>query len=108
MTEAPRRCLKCPAPVPQAGRGRPRDYCSTGCKRAAEFEVRRITRRLERLEDDRSELRLNLDGGGKAAEKYSGPYQTAAFSRQLAAVEREIAATEDRLRTLLSAQARRE
>jgi hypothetical protein len=46
-------CPKCNTPLPSyQGRGRPPSYCSVGCRRAAEFELRRINNRLERLEDE--------------------------------------------------------
>ena len=43
-------CLKCRTPIKPVGVGRPPSYCSTGCRRAAEYELRRIQRHLERLE----------------------------------------------------------
>ncbi|MGH8607111.1 MAG: hypothetical protein ACREX9_06740 [Gammaproteobacteria bacterium] len=33
-------------------------YCSTGCRRLAEFAIRRVNRRLETLESRLSEFRL--------------------------------------------------
>ncbi len=45
-------CRKCGGPVDQTGgRGRPRAYCSTGCRRAAEREIRRADRAIEQMED---------------------------------------------------------
>jgi hypothetical protein len=47
-----RTCRKCGAELPEAaGPGRPRSYCSVGCRRAAELEVRRLQRALENTED---------------------------------------------------------
>ena len=46
-------CLKCRKPLESHGRRPAADYCSTGCRRAAEFELRRIQRHLERLEAQR-------------------------------------------------------
>jgi len=43
-------CLKCGAPLTSPPTGRPPRYCSVGCRRAAEYELRRIQRHLERLE----------------------------------------------------------
>ncbi len=45
-------CRYCGEKVPErAGRGRPHLYDSIGCRRAAGYEIRRLSRRLERLED---------------------------------------------------------
>ncbi len=50
---------KCGKPLEQpAGAGRPPTYCGTACRRAAEFEIRRLDKLLARLEDRLSELRL--------------------------------------------------
>lgn len=49
-------CVKCRRALEQTGTGRPKAYCGEGCRRAAEHEVRRISRRLERLEDERRVL----------------------------------------------------
>ena len=46
-------CLKCRTPLTPTAAGRPPSYCSTGCRRAAEYELRRIQRHLERLEGRR-------------------------------------------------------
>src|SRR5213593_2867940 len=45
-------CLKCdqPLPVGTGRRGRPASYCSPACRRAAEYELRRIQRALEHVE----------------------------------------------------------
>ena len=70
-------CLKCRKPLKPTGVGRPPSYCSTGCRRAAEYELRRIQRHLERLEAQRESPFFVKD------------------------TERAIAALEARLRTLL-------
>ena len=70
-------CLKCRTPLTPTATGRPPSYCSTGCRRAAEYELRRIQRHLERLEAQR---------------------QSPFFVKD---TERAIAALEARLRTLL-------
>jgi hypothetical protein len=76
---AEKRCVKCERPLKPTGVGRPPSYCSTGCRRAAEYELRRIQRHLERLEAQRESLFFVKD------------------------TERAIAALEARLRTLLAA-----
>ena len=70
-------CLKCRTPLTPTAVGRPPSYCSTGCRRAAEYELRRIQRHLERLEAQR---------------------ESPMFA---AGAERAIAELEARLRTLL-------
>ena len=52
MTEkvAQRQCRYCNRELHEAKIGRPRDYCSVGCRRAAEYEIPRVSRRLEELE----------------------------------------------------------
>lgn len=37
-------CPKCGEPVVQSGRGRPKLFCSSACRRATEYEVRRAAR----------------------------------------------------------------
>lgn len=51
-------CLKCRAPLPvRSGTGRPAVYCGETCRRLAEYEIRRLDRRLGRYEDElREEL----------------------------------------------------
>jgi hypothetical protein len=47
-------CLKCGAPLPKRAAGdvgRSRDYCDAVCRRAVEYELRRLQRRLQGLED---------------------------------------------------------
>ncbi len=53
-------CRKCGDPVEQTGgRGRPRTYCSTGCRRAAEREIRRADRAVELVEEQLRWRRIN-------------------------------------------------
>ncbi|MGH8645222.1 MAG: hypothetical protein ACREX4_12455 [Gammaproteobacteria bacterium] len=78
-------------PVNKAGR--PSEYCSTGCRRAAEFEIRRVNRRLESLETDLSSLRMCendfMDVYGRT------------HPERVAAVEAELATLKARFRELL-------
>ena len=46
------------------GSGRAPLYCSTGCRRAAEFELRRLQNRLEAAEAEVLRRRRLLDGYG--------------------------------------------
>ena len=51
-------CLTCGRPLPaRTGRGRPLQYCGAGCRRGAEFEIRRIDRHIAGLEKHLSWLR---------------------------------------------------
>jgi hypothetical protein len=52
------RCVKCGAPIQQPATGRPRTYCSTGCRRAAEKEITRVAARIDQLENMAMNLRL--------------------------------------------------
>ena len=45
-------CKKCGIALQAKAAGRPPDYCSVGCRRAVEFEKRRISGHLERLETE--------------------------------------------------------
>ncbi len=55
MTDA---CPKCGAPIPDAGGpGRPKIFCSTGCRRLAEYEIRRLNETIGKLEDSARSLR---------------------------------------------------
>jgi hypothetical protein len=59
-----RTCRKCGANVPETGEpGRPRRWCSDGCRKAAGLEVRRIGRRLERAEDELPRWRAAVERG---------------------------------------------
>ena len=53
-------CAKCKQPIKETkGVGRNKTYCSAGCRRAAELEIRRINERLVKLENVAQEFRLN-------------------------------------------------
>ena len=56
---ATRSCKSCAKRFPVTPRGRPKDYCSTACRRANEFEIRRLNSRIARLEDRASANRLD-------------------------------------------------
>lgn len=55
------KCKSCDTPFEANSTGRPALCCSTACRRLAEFEVRRIDRRLEVLERSLSNIRLGAD-----------------------------------------------
>jgi hypothetical protein len=80
---SPETCLKCPELIPPERRADSR-YCSQVCKRAGEYERRRLQRRLEVLET-----------GLSTARAYRFPRQ------QVARLQDEVSAAEARLRALL-------
>jgi hypothetical protein len=84
-------CIRCAAPVTKPATGRPPTYCSTTCRRAAEFELRRCERRLERLEGKASDLRIE----GATPDGQGWP------DKRLARVTLEIERYERRLEALL-------
>jgi len=94
-------CPRCKADVRGSGKGRPPTYCGEPCRRAAEYELRRIQRGLEKSEDRLREWRR------KAvlieADKYRGIGSLDNAEVQIAVHEAEIAELEERLRLLLAA-----
>src|SRR6185436_20742680 len=85
-------CRKCGGPLPEShATGRPADYCSEGCRRAAAVEIRRLVRALERLTDRTTDIRLALRANDHMLWGLTPPEDA------LAATESEIAATELRL-----------
>ena len=52
------RCLVCHRPIDRPQTGRPPSYCGESCRRLAEFEIRRVDRRLSKLEDLASDARI--------------------------------------------------
>jgi hypothetical protein len=86
-------CAKCTRPLSARARtGRPARYCSPACRRAAEYELRRVQRHLEMVE---RELRLYRV---KSAETWIPPVER----RSVPALEAEAERLECRLRELLS------
>lgn len=52
-------CAKCKQPIKEnKGIGRSKTYCSIGCRRAAELEIRRVNERLVKLENVAQDYRL--------------------------------------------------
>jgi len=49
------------------GRGRPQDYCSEVCRRAAEKELRQLRSQLQHFERLVEELRINVAAYGRSA-----------------------------------------
>jgi hypothetical protein len=55
-------CVKCGGGVGRSARGRPRAYCSTACRRAAEYELRRVQGALDRVEEQIRWCRFGWNG----------------------------------------------
>ena len=87
-------CLKCSSPLePRAGAGRPAIYCGEPCRRLAEYEIRRLDRRIAGYEQELRGLR------------YDGPgFDDSERLKRMRALRRWIAADEARLRLLLGGQ----
>jgi hypothetical protein len=94
-------CPKCGNELPQReGAGRPARYCSTTCKRAAAYEITRLNRRLQSLEDRASNERLeqfenNLTKSAGWLDMCGGD-----VAHRIAALESEIGRAEGRLLAL--------
>ncbi len=91
-------CLKCGSPLTKSATGRPPRYCSVACRRAAEYERKRIQRHLERLEIQGEEL-------GQSRWKLSDTLGRT-HRQQVNDNRKAIAAKEARLRELLEEAAR--
>ena len=95
-----RHCRYCSRDLHEARNGRPRDYCSVGCRRAAEYEIRRISRRLEELEGLAHRLEL-------WTAEYALPnagihdWQRQKHASQVQTVSLQIARARERMRELL-------
>jgi hypothetical protein len=56
----PDTCRICAEPLEQSGKGLPRRYCSTTCRRAAAYEIKRLNQHLQGIEWRRDGLRRML------------------------------------------------
>lgn len=86
-------CRKCGSPVLASTGGRHAVYCSTACRRLVEFEIRRLTRALDELENRRLQLQ---EPGVLASTIRDVDGRTS--PQQLADIEHSIATVEQRLR----------
>ena len=86
-------CAKCGDELEQPTTGRPRTYCGPTCRRAAEFELRRLQRQLEGAEQAVARARWDIEFG-------SG--MPAHYRKRLAYDEQRLADLEERLRVLLT------
>lgn len=95
--QSARTCIKCGASLPpSAPTGRPATYCSTACRRAAELEIRRLNRHIEKIEERMAHIRIH------------GRSSYACYLREpdaaIDALKCECERHESRLRLLLSEQ----
>jgi hypothetical protein len=87
-------CKKCGTVLTgKAGAGRPAIYCSSGCRRAVELEVRRLQSHLIRLETEAEACRRDRSG---LMDVYGASTQERASD-----IAHEIQRAEARLRALL-------
>jgi hypothetical protein len=87
-------CVKCGNPLEKPKTGRPPSYCSSACRRSAEYELRRLQKHIEKLETRKIELSVTsnctiTDWHGRD------------HPQQLADCVKNIAELETRLRLLL-------
>ena len=88
------RCVKCGNVLPPPSAvGRPQRYCSTACRRLAEYEVSRLQGRLSRLEDEFLREKHNRSG----LKDFSGRDAAA----RMVDLRADIAEAEARLRELI-------
>lgn len=81
--EKPEACLSCGNALQQPATGRPRSYCGVLCRRAAEYELRRVQSML--LQAERRELRAREE---HELESYDRPATRRALKWWAGEVER--------------------
>ena len=99
-TTTRKHCANCGNKLSAPARiGRPRTFCGEACKRAAGYEVTRINRRLEKLEQELSDERITTTHSDCA--QYTDVYGRLPAQR-IDAYEQEITRTRGRLLALLA------
>jgi hypothetical protein len=91
-------CKKCGAPVQHPPTGRPKAYCSVSCRRLAEFEIRRLTRALDNLE----QRRLAIENESEFVRELKDWPNGHTHNERLEDVKRSIQETAARLKKLLA------
>lgn len=91
--EKPSECRTCGNVVVQPATGRPRVYCSVGCRRAAEYELRRVQALLTAAEKGAQKARADAVGAWD-------PERSRKLARFWA---KEITSLQERLQVLLQA-----
>ena len=99
-------CPKCGNDLPQQeGAGRPARYCSDACKRAAGYEMTRLNRRLQGIEDRLSMEREEYAVKVATQTKYWVENYGASFQCRIDAIQEELNLAEKRLLDLCSGSA---
>jgi hypothetical protein len=88
----PSQCAKCAADLHQPPTGRRKTYCGPACRRAAEYELRRLQRRIEAAERTLDRAREELEFG------YG---DTRSKRKRVNFAQRHLEQLEERLRALL-------
>ncbi|MGH8659840.1 MAG: hypothetical protein ACREV4_15545 [Gammaproteobacteria bacterium] len=88
-------CRSCGALLAKPKAGQRQFYCSAGCRKSAEYEIRRVNRRLESLETSLSSMRIN------PRDEFLEMIDGRTHSERVAAVEAELAILKARFRELL-------
>jgi hypothetical protein len=92
------RCVKCETPLEAPATGRPPMYCGEACRETAAYEIKRLNRRIEALENKASRAREEI------AVEHPDPFKPEGYrDKRLFFFQEEIAACEARLRELLAA-----
>ena len=94
MVEKLKLCVKCGAGVEQPATGRPASYCSAGCRRSAAIEIKRLNRRIEKLEERLEDHRGAPDDGPPDFDGNKPPARRALLAEGMKEAE-------ERLRALL-------
>ncbi len=94
MTTTPS-CRKCGTTLPLPSTGRPRTFCSVGCRRATEREVRRLDSSIAALEGRQLSHRESAAFANGRPEYHEA---------KIAHIRTEIALAEERMRDLLNAE----
>ncbi len=97
-------CVKCGSDlkIPKTGR-KPR-YCGPACRRAAEFELRRLQNALENQEMLESSYRQDIDGAAAVGVGPSGDRRMPYLKKRQAWHAAEVARLEARMRELCSSE----
>ena len=95
-------CVKCGSDlkVPKTGR-RPR-YCGSGCRRAAEYELRRLQTAIENEENLERSYRQDIEGAAAVGVGPSGARRMPYLKKRQAWHAAEIARLEARMQELCS------
>jgi hypothetical protein len=100
MPATRKHCANCGVKLPPPAKtGRPRTFCGEPCKRSAAYEITRINRRLEKLEQQLADERITQSHSDLNC--YSDQYGRMPAQR-VDALEQEITLTRDRLLELLA------